>query len=446
MPFVKIPDKLPRPKDYLLAGIPRPTTLFARAVPQVGKIADAADFLTMDRVKGRAHTLTVLDEDAKVTGIVSAGSTQYLVAPWTEDNYSGEVLATNRLPSGIVSVELSRATGPRSRYEDPKPVDLGTARAVTLDHSVMLAGMDRVKFGTDDALFVSTALAIELALEYTEQPQASRISTGWHFGDWTRSVPLPVDDLILRIYKHIALAIEPRLHENERLDRTDLLCAATAIVYDSPMYTTKPEAYASVKNGLKVIEYGPVRNKQAARERAAAPPRQILDAVLGARAPAPASPPVNAHASHDEDAAVALQKSYDRGDPFDDKAVVLLERATDIVGALATENAQRSNLIACTAQLVGDLPYDDSPIPREADLALHALGVWGRWPDDASDDVMYDVREDPANVGTRRWYRAYLTMAGLDESVIDAEMSAVASGESPASRDHIEALRDARTS
>ncbi|MDR1633838.1 MAG: hypothetical protein LBS27_02700, partial [Bifidobacteriaceae bacterium] len=47
------------------------------------------------------------------------------------------------------------------------------------------------------------------------------------------------------------------------LTRADLLCAATAATFKTPMYTLRPEAYIGAANGLKTLKYGKTRNPDA---------------------------------------------------------------------------------------------------------------------------------------------------------------------------------------
>jgi hypothetical protein len=75
-------------------------------------------------------------------------------------------------------------------------------------------------------------------------------------------LPVPIDMEVLWSYQELAGDLcqtgNPGL-----LDRTDLLCAATAIVYKAQMYTTKPEAYEGLGTGLRLLKYGATRNKDA---------------------------------------------------------------------------------------------------------------------------------------------------------------------------------------
>ncbi|GAA3801790.1 type II toxin-antitoxin system VapC family toxin [Cellulomonas soli] len=470
MPFVRIDDALPAPQAYLRAGLARPQSgpgiLPLSAGNAVGSRAGA------DRMLDRpapptvgSQSMTVLDEAGAPCAVVSVPSGQFLSYPALADPTAGEALGVRRAPNGMPIV-LRGQRQPGHGLPAPVPVDVETARVVTVDLSVILAGVDPALFAPDDALFVSAALAIEMAVMLGEREQSGELFPERGYRPWDRSIPVPVDHLVLRMYAQIVSDV--RLHYSTELDRTDLLCAATAIIYDAPLYTTKPEAYKVLKNGLKVIKYGPTRNKAARRPTSGPPVTSAPAPAAPARAsarPAPADP---------AEAAAALRDAYTRGEPFDQIGPVLLEaaggapdalaeaiteileavhddldptwrialldRAEHLAPALRQADASRAGLLTALAQL-NSMRTADPARQRQADAALQAYGQWAHWPDDAPEEVLDDLEDGDDDPSTLAWYRVFLTMAGVPGAQIDQELADVTAGRSLPSRERIEELR-----
>jgi hypothetical protein len=78
---------------------------------------------------------------------------------------------------------------------------------------------------------------------------------------------------------------------------------------------------------------------------------------------------------------------------------------------------------------------------RQADAARTAYGAWGRWPEDASDDVLGDLEDGDDDRSTLRWYGVFLATAGVPRDVIAAELEAAAAGTTRPSRARIDELR-----
>jgi hypothetical protein len=85
---------------------------------------------------------------------------------------------------------------------------------------------------------------------------------------------------------------------------------------------------------------------------------------------------------------------------------------------------------------------DDHDSVRLRSAAFAALGLWGRWPDDASDDVMIDLADEP-DEELLGYYRAFLKMAGVSDELADTEVVAVRNRTSAPSRARVEELRAA---
>ena len=118
-----------------------------------------------------------------------------------------------------------------------------------------------------DAFFVSVAVALDLEVFNVRLTSTEDAGEGrWDqtaCQSWTSSVPVPIDQDVLGIYSALAFSHTVPFDSRKDLSRMDYLCAATAIVYDAPLYTCKKSAYVGLGHGLKTIAYGPVRNKGA---------------------------------------------------------------------------------------------------------------------------------------------------------------------------------------
>jgi len=475
MGFLKVPDQLPSPQAYLRAGLPRPTTSTTSPRGWQGVVCEQGDLPVLaDVVQDSApggRTFTLVAESGNPVAVVEALSHRFLSRParrWARDS---EILQVERLPSGVLDITCG-ARRPLLPDERPDPIDLATARVVTIDHSVALAGIDPALFGADDALFVSAMIALEMAVTTGSTPPRPVLFTS--YGTWDLTTPVPIDEYVLRIYQQLASPGDRDPLRDGSLDRTDLICAATAILYDAPMYTTKPEAYKGLRNGLKVIAYGPVRNK-AARVRTLGAPRAVTPAAAE-----PLPEPVAPVAPSDpQEAAEALLRAYTSGEEYGPAThallgaaldapesivsavtdvllavhadadptwrITLLEHAADLAPAVARATNGRAALLSAVAQLDSMRRPDerDPASARQADAALTAYGHWGHWPEDASDDVLDDLEDGEDDPSTLRWYAVFLAMAGVPRDAIATELAAIAAGTTRPSRARIEELRTA---
>ncbi|MGV8978532.1 MAG: hypothetical protein ACOH17_10850 [Cellulomonas sp.] len=386
---------------------------------------------------------------------------------------NSEILQVERLPSGVLDITCG-ARLPMFPLKRPDPVDPATARIVTIDHSVVLAGIDPALFGADDALFVSAMIALEVAVTTGSRPATRELFNS--YGTWDLTTPVPVDEYVLRIYVQLCSPDDRDPLRDGTLDRTDLICAATAILYDAPMYTTKPEAYKGLRNGLRVVAYGPVRNRaakaptlggrptstSAAAAAAAQPAAQSADPVPSSDPQEAADAPRRAYISGEEfshttqaflDAALDASESiisavtdillavHEDADPT--WRIALLERAAPLAPAVARAPDGRAALLSAVAQLAtmrdpGDLQPD---LVRKADAAIAVYGQWVRWPEDASDDVLGDLEDGEDDPSTLRWYGVFLRMAGVSRDSITGELDAIAAGTTRPSRTRIDQLR-----
>lgn len=266
MTFVKVPDDLPSPQAYLRAGLTRPTISvssprWAENVVTDGNPPSGPVAPEVRPSSGGGRTVTVTDADGSLTSLTEERSSRFLTRPARRWASRSEIHDMHRDPSGVLFLEVG-ARRPVSSPEHPPPPDPETARVVTIDHSVLVAGLDPALFGPDDAIFVSVAIALELAVAHGERPSTDELFT--EYGDWNLSTPVPIDHYVLRNFAEMSTRNGRSLLGPGQLDRTDLLCAATAVLYDAPLYTTKRSAYAGLGLGLKVIQYGARRNTSVA--------------------------------------------------------------------------------------------------------------------------------------------------------------------------------------
>ncbi|MFC0644166.1 hypothetical protein [Cellulomonas phragmiteti] len=170
--------------------------------------------------------------------------------------------------------------------ERPAPMDPDADTPVTFDTSVLVQGIDPALFRPRDALFISAMLYLEQAVTLGIDVRRDQESTG--FGHWDLTAPVPVDHYVTRIYQQLMNGVSPNPMRDvaHGLHRTDLVCAATAILYDAPLYTTHPDSYQGLGMRVRTLTYGPVRNKAALTP----PPPPDPYVALGLRPPG-ATPP-----------------------------------------------------------------------------------------------------------------------------------------------------------
>lgn len=471
MGFLKAPDRLPTPQAYLRAGLTRPTMSTASprgwqsATCEQNDLPDLTEVAFDSAPGGLSYTLTA--DSGEPVAVVEARSQRFLARPARRGDRNPEILRVDRLPSGVLDI----THGPRRPWlpdQKSDTFDAATARVVTIDHSVILAGIDAALFGKDDVLFISAMLAVETAVMAGSRPSTNELFTS--LGTWELTTPVPIDDYVLRLYAHLCGGDDDPLRYGP-LDRTDLICAATAILYDAPLYTTKPEAYKGLRNGLRVITYGPVRNRTARPRTPGTTPAATIDQAPDPVATtAPSSP---------AEAVEALLNAYTAGETFGPETeallttalgapesialavadillavhddtdptwrIALLEHADELAPAIARAPQALDALLSAVAQLdtLREPRESDPARARQADAALAAYGRWGRWPQDASDDVLDDLEDGDDDPSTLRWYGVFLTMAGIPRDVIRSELDAVVAGTAHPSRARIEELRAA---
>ena len=440
-------ESTPRPRAYLAAGLPLPPIGHRLDRQAIGGLEDVDEFLSDPSRPDGARHFTALDSDGTPLAVVSGRSNGFTVAP-PNDRAFNVVGWPSRNDNGFLQLEISRE-GERPPFKPPVGVAIGPGdRLVTADMSVALSGFKEDSFERGDVLFLSAAIAIELAVvtQYEQTPEGLKWSTGTP--RWMAGIPVAVDVNVLHVFQRIVRGSGFLASRPWPLDRTDLLCAATAILYDSPLYTTKPEAYASVKNGLRTIRYGAPDS---------APSRS------GSGAPAVAT---------DLPTWAAFLKKYESGSPFDDEARAFVEAAVssgaDLSSAFCEILSDPDNLdhswrlgILMLAPDLPDAAPRDSPWHRQlisslgearaiargsededliSEHAMAAWASWGTWPEDADPEIFVLLAADPTDPELLTHYRAYLAMAGVRTVDADEELARIRQGDAVPSASRVESL------
>jgi hypothetical protein len=467
-------DGQPRHKDYLAAGLPRPDV--SAGLNRVGTVHDVLPFLAGSASSFQeAGALTVLDADGELMGVLYRRSNRFVALPGTEKLLRSVIDEPSYNERGFLTyryVDLQPEDSEPGRQDEP------IKRPVMIDMSVVAHGFNQALFSFGDALFVSSVLKIDLALILGEDLTRSIPIRALSYRASRLSLPVAFDAEIAARYQEIASEIRPTVFSGSPLTRTDLICAATAIVYGAPLYTTHPEDYVGIR-GLRVIEYGPVRNKvaardiQAKRDRRAIARAKFLEAAESTP-PVPATPPT-VTPQHDPfaDGVSGILRQLARG-ACDQRVaeVVRLAAATkvDLSSAVAdilddeqgedtewrqhllellvaddtvlrADSPYRGNLIIAVGNILNTTSGDDDAGVRLREVAFQALGAWGAWPNDAADEVFLGLEDEPADETLLSYLRAYLAMAGVNGERAEREVEAVRCRAAVASRERIEALR-----
>lgn len=460
MVFVLNPEDIPRPEKYLRAGLMHPdnTRYFALRNGVASEASAAAE-----APPAEYDSVTLVDDEGAPQSVVYAKPRRYVAGPETFPTFNAPVVQAARGANGILNVMLEPEvyqSEPQLR-EPADPLDLETARLVTIDGSVLLAGMDRSKFAIGDGLFVSAALDLDFSLLFGTQTKiGGRTGLFTSYRSWDKSVPVPVDALVMRIFHRLADTGDLRRPPHSELDRTDLLCAATAIAYDAPLYTTHPEWYAGLRNGLTVIAYGPVRNRPVVSERAAArKPRpvpafeELSEAFYRGDE---LTPEVAARLNHTmpgtDDVARFVATVLDGADDPISQGWrdLVLERANLFWPAVRTSEQWHDDVMGSLAPLLGalrdhgdqlelldPLPQIETPeeVASRSEIAslghtlFGALARWGNWPTDVSDDLLSELADDPDDRFLLNWFIATLMMASVGREAIARAVTAVQEGE-----------------
>ncbi|MDR0626720.1 MAG: PIN domain-containing protein, partial [Bifidobacteriaceae bacterium] len=253
----------PEAGDYLWAGMPWAGYLLWDHSPQwlvvpggevpdlSGSAVDSSDL---------PWVCTAIDADGNPVELAFARTGEYLFKPayWNLNTNFDVSQPRIDVPSGMLAVTVGGEVSMRPPdMIGRRPVRAG-ARLVTVDASVLLAGLRPTKFRPCDAIFVSGAVVAELAMYRERYPDGD--TSPIRGSSWRLSVPVPVDDRVLAVYRDLAFRVD-RQDGAPAISRVDLLCVATALVYGAAMYTTDPEVYAGL--GVEVLRYGETRNPDA---------------------------------------------------------------------------------------------------------------------------------------------------------------------------------------
>lgn len=446
---------LPSARAYLVSGLPHPVGGNHSGLNHyAGHRSDIDEFFALSTDVRGPLALTILDEHENPAAILYRTSQQFLSKPVEHYYFDHHPDRVTRTPNGALRFEWDREAEDVPTMPLTPHVDVARgSRPVTFDMSVMLAGIEPDKFAKKDALFVSAA--IEIDLRFTIQDHVARPGfggTSYFYRSWEFGEPVPIDREILRVYRDLATTAQSDRLLRESLDRTDLLCAATAILYKAPLFTAKPEAYEGLRHGLRVIEYGPTRSGS----------RKLPDrgerATLSAHATA--AEMIHDHWRRGDPPTISTLTSFDFAISQPATSKEILELVLRIFRDPVPRDKDvwsRSVLLRAgkLAELLPEYPELRQDLLNEAyqkaldryegddlfDLANAAIGLWGRWPDDCVDEIFLDIEDDPLERSSLRWYRVFLVMAGLTEDDVETEMRRVRASEMLPSRKRIEQLR-----
>lgn len=347
-----------------------------------------------------------------------------------------------RLSTGLIEIRRYDGWVPGEPGPAQRPVSGSTARLVTFDASAAIAGLQAAKFGDGDAIFISAALAADLqAVRVVSANDSLFEEAALNYAGWRVTEPVPLDAAVLRISEELSSRAIDDL-ARRWVDRTDLLCAATALLYGAALYTAEPERYRSIGMGLEVVPYGAVPSPDLGQSDAAQPWNLSR-----------------------------LRAEFLRGTHFGPLAQKLLispevsdrETAEFIIDVFMDTDPKRhrswqAGIVAMAQHLqrVRNTPADvrreavnavfHSGYPRVDPRAYATVGHWLRWPEDiideALDELVYEDRDSEDALG---WYRGHLVMAGLSPREVELELRRVIQGESEPTRERIEALREPRS-
>lgn len=267
MAFVKVPDDLPHPQAYLRAGLPRPDSSTASERRESHTAHESPNALDQDAANDDltpgGDTFTRTDHAGRPTSVLFRASRRYLSRPARRQISDGTVVGAEHHPNGPLLLRTQRATVPRAPRDRPELGNPTTDQVATFDTSVLIAGIDPALFRPDDAVFISAMLYLEQAVFLGNDVARDQDYTG--FGHWDLSHPVPLDHYVTRIYRELCSggSRNPMRDDDRRAHRTDLVCAATAILYDATLYTTRPATYKGLGLRVRTLTYGPVRNKHA---------------------------------------------------------------------------------------------------------------------------------------------------------------------------------------
>ena len=388
------------------------------------------------------------DESGALLGAVFPRSSQYLSRPEPHRSELRNPTSVERQSDGLLVATYEAIQTLDLPSSKPEPIDLQTARVVTFDLSVPFAGIDPSKFGPDDVIFVSAALALDIAVIGDRRPGHDVHGVTCLERGWELTTPVPVDSAVIAMYQRLCSNRIFSAGADFELDRTDLLCAAAAIVYEAPLYTTKPKAYERLKNGLTALQYGPKRSTgDPAVTRALSPAHEALRDRY------------DAGQEFDEDAEKALLAARYDGNDFVEVLIHILEDdnldPSWRVGVLRKAKELRGSVYRClnrpdlfdaVSVLAGASgPRYDQPadplMAEQRELANQAIGAWGRWPQDAHEDVLRDMERDPRSESSLTWFRRYLQMASVSSDVADAEVLKASTGEIVPTSEYIDSLQ-----
>jgi len=256
---------LPRQPDaatYLQAGLPLPW-LDKEDGHRFGTIEDVIAELEQPPTN-HPRTISIERVEGEPAAIVWFPSRHYLSTPprrgWGHWSTLDRQLSPSGAPRFTLGERVPSDQFPRLHLSPPPP---GKVKIVTIDTTVLDAGLDPAKFQPNEALIVSAALALDMQVGTSFSVKERTFGTTYGPG-WEESTVAPLDQNVLKAYQMLCVdAPDPSPLFRQDLTRTDLVCAATSNWFKAPLYTTDPSRYAYLGKKVRTIQYGEIRNKKA---------------------------------------------------------------------------------------------------------------------------------------------------------------------------------------
>lgn len=350
-------------------------------------------------------------------------------------------------------------------YEDLPPLKSRDAAAVTADSRLVTADASvhaswiRAEwFEPEDLLVVSLASQLDLhAAEYAAFDEGGTPGMAGRPGINLRSTPLPINGPVLSAFQTLSRVwLDGTPEQRSQLTTGDLLSAATALAYGLPLYTTRPTAYRFLKNGLKTVKYGPVRNpaiidgdvsgkfaqddsaKQRMQEQTASAVMVVADPAISAAMVrsryesgvefTEQDQQMIANAAGDFTTYAPLIFTIVGDEDHSDLswATALLSHAHRVTHQVRSA-PNRSEFVFAVQGIFPSAQYMDTQLKRDAYAAAHrALALWAEWSDDW--EQMVEDLDETADPFSATWYLTLLQIRGVDSAIVEQERQAIDAG------------------
>src|SRR4051794_30653571 len=111
MVLTRLGSDMPSHKQYLLAGLARPIQGGQAYGHYIGDELDIPAFLAGEAGTAGADSLTVLDENGQLSGVILRHGSSYLAGPPSRDPLGATPLSRERLSNGFLRLEMPPRTG-----------------------------------------------------------------------------------------------------------------------------------------------------------------------------------------------------------------------------------------------------------------------------------------------------------------------------------------------